>query len=212
MRGSDNRLRWPARDSWIAFARYGILLSILWCIVYGGASYITSLHSFRVRLHSDAELRMPFAPSTAVIYLSLFPMLWMSVFVLHSPSNLKLFAKALAYLFVISGVGFILFPADDVRTREIDPDVFSQIYRFADWLNLSHNYMPSLHVGMAVLCASIYSKEASVICAIAIWIWALAITLSTLLTHEHYVIDLVAGGALGYLLANSIYVAHPHIR
>ena len=203
MHENTNLLRWPKKECWKAFIYYGVLLNILWCVVYGGASHLTSLHSYRVRLHFDAELHVPFFPCAAIIYLSLFPMLWMSILLLQTPYKLRSFAKALAYLFLISGIGFLLFPADDVRTRQDVSGIIGQVYSFADWINLSHNYMPSLHVGMAVLCARLYSNEVPLKLSSVIWVWASAIVLSTLLIHEHYIIDLITGGALGYLLANT---------
>jgi membrane-associated phospholipid phosphatase len=36
------------------------------------------------------------------------------------------------------------------------------------------------------------------------WLWAAAIAVSTLFTHQHYVADVVTGGALGLLVASKV--------
>ena len=200
---ANSRIRWPDRRCWVAFFRYGALLSVLWIVVYGGADWITSLHNYRVPLHLEAELHIPFVPAAAVIYLSLFPLLWLAPFLLETEAYLASFAKALTRLFVTSGVGLLLLPGEEVRTQTADSNFFGQVYEFADWINLSHNYLPSLHVGMAVFCAAIYSRTASQRIATILWLWAAAIALSTLFMHQHYVADLAAGGALGYVIAKS---------
>jgi membrane-associated phospholipid phosphatase len=145
---------------------------------------------------------MPFYPGVAIIYLSLSPLLWLSVFMLQTREQLKSFAKGLAWLIVVSGIGFLLLPGEDVRTRTVGTDFFDQIYVCADWINMSNNYLPSLHVGMAILCAGVYSRTASLKTSVLIWLWAAAIALSTLLMHEHYLADVITGGVLGYSIAN----------
>jgi membrane-associated phospholipid phosphatase len=142
-------------------------------------------------------------PSAAIVYLSLFPMLWLSLFVLHTPQRLKSFAMALALLIALSGVGFLALPAERVKLPPDVAGISGVLFHFADWLNLEHNYLPSLHVGMAVVCAYAYGRFGPRTLGVICWLWAAAIAFSTLLTHQHYVADAVAGVALGYLVART---------
>lgn len=205
MRRDEAWMRRPDRDCWTAFICYGSLLSVLWLIVYGGADWITSLHNYRIRLHFESELHIPFVPAASIIYLSLFPMLWLSPFVLQTKKRLKLFARALAFLYVVSGIGFLIFPGKNVRQQIPSFGFIGQVSEFADWINLNYNYLPSLHVGMAVFCASIYARTAPPRIRGLFWAWAAAISLSTLFTHQHYVADVAAGGALGFAIATRIF-------
>ena len=193
-------LRWPSRCCWAAFFGYGTLLVLLWAISYGGTSWITGLHDFRVRLHFDFELQMPFVPRAAIVYLSLFPLLWLSPFVLQSAAELRLLAKQLAWLLALSAIGFLVLPADEVRSQSVDREFFDMAFELADWINLSYNWLPSLHVGVAVVCAWTYARRVSVTVGIVFWVWAAAVMISTLITHQHYVADVVAGAALGFLV------------
>lgn len=205
MQKHDAWMQWPERDCWNAFFLYTTQLTILWIVVYGGTCYITSLHQFRMPLHLDADLRMPFVPGAAVIYLSLFPMLWLSPFVLRTRAQLKSFCRSLQLIFLICGAGFLLFPSEEVRRYEFTSGISGQVFEFADWINLSYNNLPSLHVGLAVLCASVYSRSAPFRIAFWLWAWAAAIWISTLLTHQHYLIDTVAGAAVGYAVSQAAF-------
>jgi membrane-associated phospholipid phosphatase len=83
------------------------------------------------------------------------------------------------------------------------PSTNGLAFQLADWINLTYNSLPSLHVGMAVVCAYSYGRLTSPAAALGWWAWATAIALSTLLTHQHYVVDVATGGALGFIVAVS---------
>src|SRR5262249_36563544 len=58
---------------------------VLWFFfIYGGANYVTKLHSRRVRLHFDWELHVPFVPVMVLGYMSVYPLFVMAPFVLRS--------------------------------------------------------------------------------------------------------------------------------
>jgi membrane-associated phospholipid phosphatase len=196
--------RLPDRPCWATFLWYSFWLTIEWVVVYGGANWIAGLHSYRVRLNLDFERQIPFMPESAVVYLSLFPMLWISPFVLRSPKRLRPFAVALAWLIALSGLGFLLLPSKQVGSLPKVTGVNGAVIRFADLINLTYNYLPSLHVGMAVVCAYAYSRRSPQKLAVFFWLWAAAIALSTLLTYQHYVADVITGAALGLLVATML--------
>lgn len=191
----------PDYRCWSAFVVCGAWLLLEWVVVYGGANWITGLHNYRVEMQTSIDRQMPFKPAMAIVYLSLFPMLWLSPFILRTPLRLKSFARALAVLIAISGIGFLALPGEPLLVSAASSGSASEIFRFADWINLSHNYLPSLHVAMAVVCAISYSHVASSNATILIWLWAISIAVSTLYTHQHYLVDVVAGTVLGLFVA-----------
>ena len=187
----------PDRSLRFAFLRYAAWLTCLWLVVYGGANWITGQHDYRVKIWVDLELAMPFWPRFAAVYLSLFPMLWLSPFVLHEEQTLRRFAAALGWLIVASGVGFLLVPASAAYDTPVVVGPSMAVFNLADQLNLDYNMLPSLHVGMSVLCAAAYSRQAGRTATFIFWAWALAICASTLVTHQHHLADVVTGAALG---------------
>jgi membrane-associated phospholipid phosphatase len=72
------------------------------------------------------------------------------------------------------------------------------IFGFADIINLDHNMCPSLHVAMAVAAAYVYALHSTRPAKRFWWLWAAAIMVSTLLTHQHHVIDVLAGAVVGW--------------
>lgn len=207
------RFTWTDRDRVAAFLGYGSLLCVLWVVVYGGTSWLTGLHSYRIDFGWNEESYVPFLPEMAVIYLSLFPMVWLSLFILPTPADIKQFAVTLACLFVVSGIGFLVFPGRTYSLVESAIGPIQPVFEFADWINLEHNYLPSLHVGMAVVCAYAYGRQLSRRVAGFIWAWAAAVALSTLLTHQHYLADVVAGGVVGLMISTFCYrtrASHSH--
>lgn len=201
-----SRFTRPDRDRVAAFVGYGSLLCILWVVVYGGASWLTGLHRYRIDFGGNEESYIPFLPEMAVIYLSLFPMIWLSLFILPTPAEIKQFAVTLAWLFVVSGIGFLILPGQTFASTKSAGGPIQLVYEFADWINLEHNYFPSLHVGMAVVCAYAYGRQLSQLVALVFWAWAAAVALSTLLTHQHYLADVVAGGIVGWLVGAISYL------
>jgi membrane-associated phospholipid phosphatase len=67
-------------------------------------------------------------------------------------------------------------------------------------MNLDYNLFPSLHVGMATLSATFYSKWSKRPAALFFWLWAAAFAASTLLTRQHYIADVLGGALLGYAI------------
>jgi membrane-associated phospholipid phosphatase len=165
--------------------------------VYGGADQITSLHEFRVSVQTRLDSAIPFVPAAAIFYLSLFPMLWLAPFVLHTAGQLREFALNLAIVILISGVGFVLLPVEPIEIHIVEADFSVSLFQFADGINLKYNCFPSLHVAMAVVCAERYCRSKSAKMRIVFWLWAATIALSTLLTRQHYISDVAAGGLLG---------------
>lgn len=194
-------LRAPSRELWLLLLREAVWITCLWLAVYGGASWITGQHEYRVRLGTRLDSVIPFVPAAAVAYLSLFPMFWLAPLVLRTRDQVISFSKSLAWLIVLSGVAFLLIPSDEPHPPQHPAGFFGGLHALADHLNLNYNFFPSLHVGMAVVCAWAYGRCAARWLAVCCWLWAAAISLSTLLTHQHYVVDVVAGAALACLIS-----------
>jgi membrane-associated phospholipid phosphatase len=191
----------PSSPLWRLFILEVAGLSCLWLLVYGGANWIAGLHHYRVKLWSEKELAIPFIPAAAIVYLSLFPMLWLSPFVLHTVHQLRAFGKIIALTIVISGIGFVAFPFEPAYPSQRTYGFVGVIFHFADVINLRYNMLPSLHVAMAAACAYVYGFGNGTAARVLWWTWAVAIAFSTLVTHQHHVIDVVVGGILGISLA-----------
>ena len=70
----------------------------------------------------------------------------------------------------------------------------------ADTMNLEYNLVPSLHVAMSIVCVDIYSRRAGYFVKSVLWVWGCAIALSTLVTHQHHVLDVITGFVLAIIV------------
>lgn len=204
-------LAWPG---W-AHLREALLLSLadtLWfLLVYGGMDRLTAYRTFRVPVHFSAELGLPFVPSMTIFYMSLYGLFLLAPFVLRTCREFRTAVATMAVAITIAGIGFLLFPAElafaPVREDQLGP--WAGLYHLADDLNLTYNLLPSLHVVFAVICVALFSRRAPRPIQALLWLWALLIAVSTVLTHQHHILDAVTGWLLALLCVR--LVARPAV-
>jgi hypothetical protein len=141
-----------------------------------------------------------------IAYMSIY-LIWIPApLLLHTRQQLNRLATALALVILVSGIGFLLFPAelgfpsmsDDLA--RLDPgsaNRWGSWLHLADRLNLDYDLIPSLHAALFVTTAATYAHQAGRVGRVVLGLWAMAVVASTVLTHQHHVIDAVAGLALG---------------
>jgi membrane-associated phospholipid phosphatase len=190
---------WPG---WEQF-RYVVWLSLAvgawFAVVYYGAEAVTALHRYRIRIHLDAELRIPFVPAAVLGYMSLYLPLWMAGFVLRTRREVRALAWTLSGVILVAGVCFLLLPVENAfPPPPSDMGIWTGLVRAAKWVALEHNLLPSLHVALSTVCLTVYARQARPAGRVLLWSWAAVIALSTLLLHQHYVLDVVTGFALGF--------------
>jgi len=200
-------LAWPG---W-AHLRYAALLSIantLWFVlVYGGMDALTARRTFRVPVHFPAELAIPFIPAMTLFYMSIYFLFWMAPFVLRTRREFPALVVTLAIVTFCGGIGFLLFPADlaFAPPQEEALGIWAGLFHFADKLNLTYNLLPSLHVAFAVICVAVFSARATVAGKALLWFWAAMIAASTVLIHQHHLLDLATGWLLALVCVKSIF-------
>jgi membrane-associated phospholipid phosphatase len=179
----------------------GVLFGIWLEVAYGLADYLTALRSSRVRVHFDWELAIPFVPSMTVFYVSVLPLMWLAPFTLRTRSELRALVAALSRVTLFAGIGFLLLPAQLAYAPQEVPTRWAWLYNLADTLNLHYNLAPSLHVALAVACIDAYTRRGSGGPRLVLWAWGVAIALSTLLTHQHHLLDVVSGFLLAMVVS-----------
>lgn len=199
---------WPDRRTFCTFAWVALAGACWFVLIFGGTDLVTSRRTWRVPIHFDAERQIPFVPAAVWIYMTMYALFLMAPFVLRSPRRLMALGATHATIVLVAGVGFFLVPAELVYPPTIgspDGGVTAALYRFADWLNLDYNLLPSLHVALSVSCVAVYAPRANRTGRLVMWSWAIAVALSTIFTHFHHVLDAVSGFALGVAGARVVY-------
>ena len=198
---------WPSAELLRWTFLVGLPVSAWFIFVYGGAWCLTSVRTDRVRVHMDWELGIPFWPACVLVYESIFVTFAMPPFVMRTPRELQALGWSLGGVILVAGVGFLLFPAETAyEAVQSDLGFWTWPVQTAMVLNLgTYNMAPSLHVALSVACLAMFTRYASRRGMMALWLWAGAIAASTLLLHQHHVIDVVTGWALGWLGARLIF-------
>jgi membrane-associated phospholipid phosphatase len=182
---------WPAwKDLRITGA---LILGFLgfWIVAYGGANWITGLHDVRWTAGMDWEARVPFVPEAAAVYLSLNLLVLLPIFVFRRWEEAVPLLMVMVAETVAAVVCFVLIPVK-APAPQLDPSgAAGAMFRVADALNLEYNYFPSLHVSYAFTVALAIGRRCGWPGKVAFWLWAAAIAVSTVLLHQHYVIDIV---------------------
>jgi membrane-associated phospholipid phosphatase len=196
---------WPGWKH-LRFAWLVSLAGLLWFVfVYGGADALTAGRSFRVRVHLNAELGIPFIPEAAIIYMSIYALFFAAPFILRERREFLALAMTLNLEVLIAGICFLLLPAQTAFLPPNDLGMFPNLYRFADRLSLQHNLLPSLHVALSATCVAVYAARTGGAVRIILWAWMVAIAASTLLIHKHHVIDVIAGFLLAWAAGKQVY-------
>jgi membrane-associated phospholipid phosphatase len=160
-----------------------------------------------VPVHFSAELRIPFVPWMTVFYMSLYGLFFLAPFILRTRREFAAIVSTMAVAIAVSGVAFLLFPAElaFAPVREEQLGVWAGIYHIADDLNLTYNLLPSLHVTFAVICAAAFSLRAPGPAKAGLWLWAFLIAASTVLTHQHHILDVVTGWLLALVCVRTVF-------
>jgi membrane-associated phospholipid phosphatase len=178
-----------------------LLLSIWFGIVFVGADWFTAHRAARMRVHFDSELRIPLVPFFLIAYMSLYLFFLAVPFVLRTRRETASLAIAQSVTILVAAVGFLLIPGQLAYAPPGDLGGWRPLFHVADRMNLDYNLVPSLHVAMSIVCIEAFARHASAAGKIALRSWGLVIAASTLLTHQHHVLDVVTGYCLAMAVA-----------
>jgi membrane-associated phospholipid phosphatase len=200
---------WPERNA----LRINLLLAsafaVYFEIVYWAGNVVATNATARFHVALPYEMLIPFVPWTAAIYLTVTPFLCLAPFIFWTPQCLlPLFATLCAEV-TIAGMVFCVFPVELSFPPQEATGFAGILVDAARAVALPYNCVPSLHVALALTAAWAYASAGGPRWRFFVWSWAGAIAASTLLTHQHHLVDLAAGALLSGLAVR--YVA-PRVR
>lgn len=191
-------LKWPGWRLFLETLLLAGLFAVWWVLVYHGADRIVSRHSYRVRVHTDAELSIPFVPVSIVLYRSIDLMFFLGPFVLRTRSEVRGLVASLFTVTTVAGLFFMAFPANLAFGPAPHQGAWEPFFQWNREMVLEHNLAPSLHVALSVVTLAAYGRGGSAVRKGLMALWALLIAISTVLLHEHHILDVVTGFLLGW--------------
>ena len=179
---------------WAAALGTAVLTSVLFSIVYNACNRLTDLRPDVGVWAFTWERYWPFIPAMIVPYWSIDAFFFLSPFVCSTREQVAVHRRRLVFVILGGGIGFLAIP---LRFAFAQPHVTGM---FAPWFgalygfDLPHNLFPSLHIALRTLLASLYVRKSKG--PVLRWMvhgWFSLVGLSTLLTWQHHLVDVIGG-------------------
>jgi membrane-associated phospholipid phosphatase len=191
-------LAWPGWPLLCEAIVLGTAQVLWWVFVYFGADWVTGLRSDRIRVHLASELKVPLIPEFLLVYLSLDLLFLIAPFVLRTRAEIRALTFALFGVTSVAGVCFLVLPAELAYPAAGVEGFWSDLFALNRQIVLRYNLIPSLHVALSTATLAAYGTCRGAWGRILLAVWGGLIGLSTLLTHQHHVVDVVTGLLLGW--------------
>jgi membrane-associated phospholipid phosphatase len=198
----------PAQERSGLFAMTVVFASFFWLVYWSADRYAGAL-PFRHRVDFGFEAAIPFWPAAILIYLTITPLLALAPFVFRTRLLVMPLFVTLCAEVAIAGSVFFMFPVELGYPTPFAPGWIAAPFFAAKSINLTYNCVPSLHVAFAVTVAAALTRCGGAAWRRTIWTWCAMIAVSTLVTHQHHVVDVISGGFLGFAAMRWIY---PKVR
>ncbi len=183
-------------------------LSLLFLVVYGGTSWITSLRTDVGTCRFGWERFIPFVPLMVIPYMSIDLFFVAAPFLAADRRELTVFRRRVAMAILVAGACFLAVP---LRLDVERPQLEGWLGVLFGWFfaaDRPYNLCPSLHIALRTLLAEIYVRHARGPSKAITHLWFFLVGLSTLLTYQHHVIDVLSG----FVLAAVCFYAIPAVE
>lgn len=181
-------------DAWRAYGYWAFWVGIAFFSVYPTCNWLTGLRGSTYALYIPEELAIPFLPYFIWLYLSMYLLFVFPPFFL-GPQRLYALGKQLVIATLLCGVLFLIFPAHLGFDRVIPQDaLYQSLFQTLFTIDQPHNMAPSLHVVFsALILLALQDVTQNVTRRVIWWTWLALICASTLLIHQHHLIDVFTG-------------------
>ena len=193
----------PARRDIVVYLRWFIALIAFVIVIYGCCNWITSQRTDLLRLYFEWERSIPFVPWLVWMYLSLFTIVLLPLFALRAP-ELQVLGRRLAFATAISGVGFLLLPAQLGFERPAAVPAHEFAFGVIYFLDLPHNLVPSLHISWSGLILKSVHAVSFKWTRRLIEAWFLLICAAVVLVHQHHILDVLGGLLVAYVVTVAV--------
>lgn len=168
-----------------------LIIDVLFFAVYGSINWLTSQRTDLFELYVQMELAIPLVPASIWVYASMLLLFCLPIFTISRERARREALAAILALFV-AGFIWLVFPAR-LGFERIVPEGYGLAYETMFMLDHPHNLVPSLHIIFSSLVVLACGQNAPGRIKIGLWFWLAAIAASTVLTHQHHLLDVVAG-------------------
>ncbi len=173
-----------------------ILLSGLFLVVYSATNWFSSTRSHVGTWFYDWERYIPFVPLMVIPYMSIDLFFVAAPFLCRDRRELGTFSRRITLAILAAGFIFLLMPLKLVRERPVVDGWIGATFGWFFAADLPYNLCPSLHIALRTILAETYVRHTRGIFHLGSHLWFSLIGVSTLLTYQHHVIDVMGGFVL----------------
>ncbi len=155
------------------------------------------------------DLAIPVAPAWTLVYASLCLSVVLPLLVVRERKLLRRTMLALLAVMSVGYAGFLVYPTIGPRPVAVPGSGFAAWgLRLTYALDSRYNCFPSLHVAYSFVAALACHRVNRRVGLLAV-LWASLVGVSTLFTKQHYVVDVLAGAAMGIAASAAILRGYP---
>lgn len=183
---------------------WAICTMVVFYAIYPASNWLASRQLLRHDFITPWDGLIPLVPEFIWVYFSFFIFILLPIWLVDA-RDVDALGKRQVIATVICGLVFALFPANLAFERVVpDAEPYRSIFTLMFAVDKPHNLLPSLHIVYTVatglaLVRTQWSLGRHGLCAFLL-IWGLAICASTMLVHQHHVLDVLTAMLLVALL------------
>jgi membrane-associated phospholipid phosphatase len=177
-------------------AKTSLALSLLFLVVYGSCNWITAQRPDVGTWYFAWERHIPFVPLLIVPYMSIDLFFVAAPFLCNNHQELRIFTRRTSFAIVAAGVCFLVLPLRFAFERPVAMGWYGALFDIFRSLDQPYNLFPSLHITLRTLLADLYAHHTRGSVYVMGQVWFSLIGLSTVLTYQHHIVDVLGGFAL----------------
>lgn len=188
-----------SRRPWLAAAGTAAFTGLLFSVVYHACNWIT-------RLRPDVgvwvfawERHWPVVPWMIVPYWSIDALFLLAPFLCRTREELAVHRRRIVFAILGGAIGFLLIPLQFAFPRPQVAGAFAPWFAALYSFDLPHNLFPSLHIALRTLLADLYWRKTRGVVRALVAAWFSLVGISTLLTWQHHLVDVIGGFWLGMI-------------
>lgn len=189
----------PDAARWRAYLKFMGVFYLTFFPVYFGAGIIAGNSHDTFSLYCPWEQDIPLIPWMIWPYLSLFT-LFLLPLVHMNPWQISALSRQSTATLVLAGVIFLVVPTQSGYPPSVVTGLYQPIFGLLARIDTPHNLAPSLHVAFSALILLACAARTSSGLAWIYRFWLLLLAASTLLVHQHHLVDVVSGLAIALIM------------
>lgn len=170
-----------------------LVLSVLFVVVYGGTSWITSLRSDVGTWYYAWERFIPFVPWMVIPYMSIDLFFVAGPFLCRERQELRTLSRRIVLGILVAGCCFLVYPLQLGIERPSATGWIGVLWNWFKGMDRPFNLLPSLHITLRTILADLYVRHTGGLTRLATHVWFSLIGFSTLFTYQHHVVDVIGG-------------------